>query len=112
MVGELGVKAKIEQITQRTWNVPIFDYFDVTTKNKVTPLQGFDYKMDAYTTLKYNFDGVYNVMNNIAQTTNLIMQQHVDAPIQQGMKKTNNALNSGAELIQQIEDGSLSLIHI
>jgi hypothetical protein len=39
LVGEKGVKGKIEQITQRTRNVPVFDFFNLTTKFKNPPLQ-------------------------------------------------------------------------
>ncbi|MCX6825442.1 MAG: VCBS repeat-containing protein [candidate division SR1 bacterium] len=96
LVGEKGVKGKIEQITQRTWNVPIFDYFNLTTKFKSPPLQGFDYKMDAYMTLKFNFDGVYDVFNSIASASNKIVSQVVEAPIQQAVDLTTNTLNNNA----------------
>ena len=56
LVGEKGVKAKIEQLTQRKWNVPIFDFFDLTSKYKDPPQEGFDYTIDAYVRLKYNFE--------------------------------------------------------
>lgn len=90
------MKGKIEQITQRTWNVPIFDYFDLTTKFKTPPLQGFDYKMDAYTTLKFNFDGVYDIFNTIAQTTNNMVSKQIEAPIQKTVNQTTNTLNNNA----------------
>jgi hypothetical protein len=81
LVGEKGVKAKIEQITQRTWNVPIFDYFDLTTNFKQPPLEGFEYQVDAYVRLKYNFEGVYTVMDNLAQTANQVVSKTIIAPI-------------------------------
>lgn len=94
MVGEKWVKAKIEQITQRTWNVPIFDYFNLTTKFKDPPLQWFDYKLDAYTTLKFNFDGVYDVFNSIASATNNIVSKKIEAPIQKAVEQTTKELNN------------------
>jgi len=101
------VKGKVEQITQRTWNVPVFDYFNLTTKFKDPPLQGFDYQLDAYTTLKFNFDGVYDVFNSIAQTANGFTNTAIEAPIQKAVDRTtdkanNNALVTG--ILNPIED--------
>ena len=94
LVGEKSVKGKVEQITQRTRNVPVFDYFDLTTKFKDPPLEGFDYKMDAYTTLKFNFDGVYDVFNNIASITNNMVSQNIEAPIQKAVDWTTDKANN------------------
>lgn len=96
LVGEKGVKGKVEQITQRTWNVPVFDFFDLTTKYNSPPLQWFEYKLDAYTTLKFNFDGVYDVFNTIAQTTNEFVSKKIEAPIQEAIKDTTDKLNNNA----------------
>jgi hypothetical protein len=96
LVGEGDVKWKIEQITQRTWNVPIFDFFNLTTKFKDPPLQWFDYKLDAYATLKFNFDGVYDVFNSIAQTANSFTSQKIEAPIQKAVNQTTNTLNNNS----------------
>lgn len=94
LVGEKGVKAKVEQITQRTWNVPIFDYFNMTTKFKDPPLQGFDYEMDAYATLKFNFDGVYDIFDNISQNINNIMTQSIETPINKAIEQVTDQINN------------------
>jgi len=52
--------------------------------------------MDAYATLKFNFDGVYDVFNNIAQTANSFTSQKIEAPIQQAVDQTTNVLNNNA----------------
>jgi hypothetical protein len=82
LVGEKGVKGKIEQITQRTRNVPAFDFFDLTTKYRSAPLEGFDYKLDAYTRLKFNFDGVYTLIDNIAQASNKTVTEVSEKPLE------------------------------
>ena len=105
LVGEKSVKAKVEQITQRTWNVPVFDYFNLTTKYQDPPLQWFDYKMDAYATLKFNFDGVYDVFNNIANVTNNIMSQTVEAPVQKAVEQTTNILKNPETLLTGVFSG-------
>lgn len=106
LVGEKGVKGKIEQITQRTWNVPVFDYFNLTTTFNDPPLQWFDYKLDAYTTLKFNFDGVYDVFNSIAQTTNNFVSKQIESPIQKAIQQTTEKLNDNAIIsgLDAIED--------
>jgi len=94
LVGEKWVKGKVEQITQRTRNVPIFDTFDLTTKFKDPPLQWFDYKLDAYFTLKFNFDGVYDVFNNIANASNNIVSKGIEAPTQKAIENITNTVNN------------------
>ena len=94
LVGEKWVKGKIEQLTQRTWNVPVFDYFNLTTNFKSPPLQWFDYKLDAYTTLKFNFDGVYDVFNSIANITNGFVSKQIETPIQKTVNQITNWLNN------------------
>lgn len=84
----------MEQITQRTWNVPIFDYFNMTTKFKDPPLQGFDYEMDAYATLKFNFDGVYDIFDNISQNINNIMTQSIETPINKAIEQVTDQINN------------------
>jgi hypothetical protein len=34
LVAEKAVKARVEQLSQRTWEVPVFDSIDMTTKWK------------------------------------------------------------------------------
>lgn len=109
LVGEKWVKGKIEQITQRSRNVPMFDFFDFTTKFKDPPLQWFDYKIDAYTQLKFNFDGVYDVFNNIAQITNEMVSKNIEWPINKAVERTTDKLNNNSgidkmnEIIEQLD---------
>ena len=95
LVGEKWVKARIEQMTQRTRNVPIFDYFNLTTKYKDPPLRWFDWKLDAYLELRYNFDWVYNFINSAASFVNWF---------------SNKIENKAAEAIDNAEDQSAKKI--
>lgn len=88
------MKSKVEQMTQRTWNVPVFDFFDLTSKQKDPPLEGFDMELDAYTRLKYNFEGVYSIMDNLATTTNAFVSQNIESPINQSMQSFNSGANN------------------
>ncbi len=81
-------------MTQRTRNVPIFDFFDLTTKYVDPPLQGFDIQMDAYTRLKYNFEGVYSLMDSLANTANDFVSKNIQTPIQKGTNLVTSGLNN------------------
>jgi len=106
LVAENALKSKVEQLTQRTWNVPFFDYFDqeaikeqavakrvndlevkldeaVSEEDKEkyeklltiakfgdAPLKWFDYQIDSYVHLQYNFDHVYEYINVLAEEVN------------------------------------------
>jgi hypothetical protein len=70
LVAEDGVKSKVEQMTQRSWNVPFFDYFDLTTMFRDPPLQWFDYQIDTFVNLQFNFNGVYDIVNAMANHVN------------------------------------------
>jgi hypothetical protein len=51
--------------------------------------------MDAYTTLKFNFDGVYDVFNSIAGLANDFVSKQIETPIQSGTNRiTENANNN------------------
>lgn len=70
LVWEKWVKAKIEQLTQRTYEVPFFDFMDLTTKFQDPPLKWFDYEIASYINLQYNFDWVFAILNGIANEIN------------------------------------------
>ena len=50
--------------------------------------------MDAYTTLKFNFDGVYDVFNNIASLTNEVVSKTIEAPMNKAIQQVTNAANN------------------
>lgn len=70
MVGEKSVKSKIEQITQRTWQVPFFDYFDLTSKFSPPPLVGFDYQIDGFLDFNVEFDTAFSAVDSLADKRN------------------------------------------
>ena len=70
LVAESSVKAKIEQMTQRTYEVPFVDKLDFTAKLWQAPLQGLDYQVDALVNLEYSFDGFYSLLKSITDGIN------------------------------------------
>ncbi len=111
LVGEKWIKAKVEQITQRTWNVPLFDFFNMTAKYKNPPLQWFDYKLDAYTMLKFSFDGVYEVFATIAQSVNSFVSKNVEQPIQKSINQATDTLqnNQATDMLNSIPNLNINI---
>lgn len=61
--------------------------------------------MDAYTTLKFNFDGVYDVFDNIAQISNGYVSKF-EGLITETMEKVDEAVNDNAvtDVLNKIEE--------
>ena len=74
LVGESSVKAKVEQITQRSYNVPWVDNLDlgalIQSKLRKTNLKGVDYQVDSYVNLQYNFDQFYAFLKGVTDEIN------------------------------------------
>lgn len=74
LVGESSVKAKIEQITQRTYDVPRVDHLDLLSNFEArlwkTNLKGVDYGIESHLNLQYNFDQFYAFLKGTADAVN------------------------------------------
>lgn len=68
MVGEKGVKTRVEQLTQRTWKVEPFDSISITKIKP--PLQGSDIHVDTYINMQLNFDEIYKTLEEYAEQVN------------------------------------------
>gem|GEM_PF-4559804 len=53
------MKTRIEQLTQRTRSVSPFDTISITLPD--SPLDGYNYHIDAFVDLKIGFDELYDV---------------------------------------------------
>lgn len=85
LVAEAGVKAKIEQLTQRTRNVPIFDYFNLTHLTDSPTLEGMDLEVESLVDFTMNIDAIYSIIDSVASVAN----------------NFTNKLTSGANLFLQ-----------
>ncbi|HRX63772.1 MAG TPA: hypothetical protein P5060_01570 [Candidatus Absconditabacterales bacterium] len=95
LVGENSIKAKIEQMSQRTYEVPYWDNIDKTLddwrnkSNSKIPnwisdaftflqaqefedveLEGFDLKLESHVNLQFNFEGFYGFVNEVVGIAN------------------------------------------
>lgn len=111
LVGEEWVKAKVEQMTQRTWDVPIFDFFDQTFTWQTDPKpQGFDLQLDGFLQFKMDFSGFYGFLNQIAETLNWFMYSAITSPYGDLVDSINSKVNNNKVtdfLNQDIQDVNL-----
>lgn len=72
LVGENNVKTRIEQLTQRTWEIPLFDNINLTQdmSYQQDKLEWFDFKIDAFVNFTMNFTAVYDLIQGIADQIN------------------------------------------
>lgn len=97
LVAEDGVKSKVEQMTQRSWNVPFFDYLDLTTLFRDPPMQWFDYQIDTFVNLQFNFNGVYDIVNSMAE----LVSENVTKPFEWRVNKANEGIAEWTEFLNQ-----------
>jgi hypothetical protein len=60
------------------------------------PLKGFDYRIDAFVRLQYNFDGVVNLLDGIAQQVNQRTNKQIITPSQRTVSEISNQLNNNS----------------
>lgn len=89
LVGEAGVTSKIEQLTQRTWDVPYFD--DFLSTSITPPLKGMDYRIDSFVNFKFNFDPVYQQLATLADQANSWTNNNFKSPIEKAVSTINDA---------------------
>jgi len=85
LVWEKFVKNKIEQITARTWEVQPFDSI-APVINQPRP-QWYNVRVDSYVNLRFYFDGLYNVFDDLGEQYNQsidVLKWQFDSYLNQG----------------------------
>ena len=101
LVWESNVKTRIEQLTQRTYEIPLFDNINLTKdmSYQQDKLEWFDFQIDAYVNFTMNFNGIYSLIAGLAdsinQQTKKLTEREWDA---------KQALSSINEVAQQLND--------
>lgn len=93
LVKESRVKTRIEQLTQRTRDIPIFDDVDLTQEQFRQPLQGFDIKVESFVRFQYNFDAVYSLLNSFADQINQTTSNLITTPTLDKVNDVNGTIN-------------------
>ena len=102
------MKSKIEQLTQRTRQIPGFDYLNTTINQ--TPLVGFDFRLDAYVDLQFNFDVVSNFFGELASRLNQWTKKTILNPVDKGINDVSTSVNQ-SNFIQGIDNVSTQNIN-
>ncbi|MDR2415345.1 MAG: hypothetical protein LBD75_01710, partial [Candidatus Peribacteria bacterium] len=101
LVGEGEVKAKIEQLTERTYEVPWIDkILDLTNIEALKPkLQGFDYEIDAQTNIQFNFSMIYAFLDAVTKHINNLSTSVVSV-INEGTQAVEATLSDATNIAQ------------
>lgn len=93
LVGESAVKTRIEQLTQRTFEIPLFDNINLTrdASYQQDKLEWFDFKLDAYVNFTYNFSMIYDLIQSFADISNNAVKE---ASNRVAGSKTINTINA------------------
>ena len=80
LVWEKSVKAKIEQLTQRTYDVKWIDTIMDFTNWSVAPIHnyGVDYEITSYVDLQFNFTDFYNYLDALTKSINSLTTSSVN----------------------------------
>jgi hypothetical protein len=102
LVGESEVKAKIEQLTERTYEVPWIDRIsDITNIEAGKPkLKGFDYEIDAQTNIQFNFSTIGNLLDTITTSINNLSTSVVSL-VNEGTQAVEGTLSDTANITQE-----------
>lgn len=110
LVGEKFVKQKIEQITARTREVSPFDSI-IPIISQPRP-QWYNARLDAYVNLRFYFDGIYNVFDEVVDTQrNQAMwelQQDFGKVINRGSDWVNGLITTGSNALTDAANSALS----
>ena len=85
------VKTRVEQLTQRNYEIPFFDNLDLS-KNmsyQQDKLYGIDYKIDSFVAFNYNFSAVYDIIKDLANKVNTKTEE---------IKKTVKIFDKGLDI--------------
>lgn len=110
LVGEKFVKQKIEQITARTWEVSPFDSI-IPVISQPRP-QWYNARLDAYVNLRFYFDWLYNVFDEVVDTqwnqSMWQLQQQFAKQINKSSDWVNGWITTGANGITNTANKALS----
>jgi hypothetical protein len=77
LVREKFVKARVEQMTQRKWNIMPFD--GIKIKLPTSPLQAYDYRIEAGVDVKFDFRVLYELARDVADDWNWFSNKWVNS---------------------------------
>ena len=100
LVWESSVKAKIEQLTQRTYDVKWIDTIMDFTNWSVAPIHnyGLDYEISSSVDLQFNFTDFYNYLDALTKSINSLSTSSIN-----WLNKETNSLVEGNPILNTFE---------
>ena len=111
MVGESSVKAKIEQLTQRTYKVDWIDDIMDFTNRTVAPIKnyGVDYEISAHVDMQFNFSDIYNYLDVLTDGINNLTTSAVRWVNDKADTLYDAAINPLDEMSEKVESANLKI---
>ncbi len=93
LVWESSVKAKIEQLTQRTYEVSWIDNIKDFTNRSAAPIHNYwlDYEISSHVDLQFDFSAFYDLLDTLTKSINNVTTSTVD--------KVNNGINDSVNTL-------------
>jgi len=110
LVWEKSVKAKIEQLTQRTYEVEWIDNIMDLTNRSAAPIKnyGVDYEIDSYLDLQFNFADFYNYLDTLTKDINNLTNIATNF-VNEQVGDLNDELNSIGEVLEEVDGVSIGV---
>jgi hypothetical protein len=108
LVGEMSVKAKIEQLSQRSYEVPRIDnILDLTNIQAKKPKpQGFDYEIIANTNIQFSFTEIYGFLDALTTSINNLSSK-VSYSTSERLQQQSENVNTIKDDVQNVIDNPL-----
>ena len=109
LVWESSVKAKIEQLTQRTYDVDWIDTIMDFTNRSFAPVHNYwvDYEIDSYVDFQFNFSDFYDYLDTLTKSINTLTSTTVNWSNSQLNSLVND--NPLTELRDEVDGASLDV---
>ena len=111
MVGESSVKAKIEQLTQRTYKVDWIDDIMDFTNRTVAPIKnyGVDYEISSHVDMQFNFSDIYNYLDVLTDGINNLTTTSVRWVNDKADTLYDAAINPLEEMSEKVESANFKI---
>ena len=87
----------------------IFDDIDLTQFSRDNPLQGFDWKIDAFVNFNFNFVYVYDLLQGFADVANDTMNKFVLDPANESIDQFNETQRDVTKEFEDFGDQNLDI---
>ena len=111
LVWESSVKAKIEQLTQRTYEVSWIDNIMNFTNWSAAPIKNYwvDYEISSYVDLQFNFSDIYNYLDILTKWINNLTTSSINFVQEKWNNLYNKAINPIVNIADSIDGANVNV---